>query len=274
MKRALYGLAAFICCMLWVLPARADVLIEPMDSFYEEHSEECSYMGRSFTTNGPDGKVIVYKSPKLPEVVDTWENGREVYIRFTYEDRDGVVWGIYEDYVGITGWMPMDYMELIYDSISFQEDYSEEIEDEMGSLDEKYLDEEIRFWKYPGSEKYDSIKAESYAPEYRCVYVDENGKSWGRIGYYFGMRDVWVCIDAPTADYGEIYPDGAPQIGKQDGEKPQGGAEPEETPAGEDRRIVPKPDYGMVALTIILVLLVAAVTAALLLFLRKKGNRG
>lgn len=273
MKRALYGLAAFICCVLWLLPVRADMLIEPKDSFYEEHSEECSYMGRSFTANGPDGRVIVYKSPKLPEVVDTWENGRAVYIQFTYKDKDGIEWGVYDDFEGTTGWMPMDYMELIYDSISFQEDYNDEIIGETGSLDEKYLDEEIRFWRYPGSEKYDSINADSYVPEYRWVYVDETGKRWGLVGYYFGIKNVWVCIDAPTADYGELYPDGGPQIGKQDEENPQGGAGMEAALAGKDNRIVPKPDYGMVILTIILVLLAAAATAALLLFFRKKGDR-
>lgn len=286
MKKRCFLLAVMVCCILWTLTVKADVLIEPIDSFYEEHSSECTYVGRSFIANGPDGKVIVYKSPQLPEVVDTWENGREVYIQFSYEDKDGVLWGIYEDYAGTTGWMPMDYMALIYDSISFQEEYEDQIRDEIGSLDEIYQDEELMFWKYPGSEEYQSIQASDYLPDYRWVYEDENGKLWGQVGYYFGIREVWLYLEDPTASYSEIYPSGGPQreAQKQDREealtsqKGEVGKENREsTEAQETRkekdRIVPKPDYGIVFLTIILVLLVVGATGGLLLVFWKKGRR-
>ncbi len=287
MKKTCFLLAVMVCYILGTLTAKADVLIEPMDSFYEEHSSACTYVGRSFIANGPDGKVILYKSPQLPEVVDTWENGREVYIQFSYEDKDGVLWGIYEDYAGTTGWMPMDYMDLVYDSISFQEEYADQIRDEIGSLDEKYQDEELMLWKYPGSAEYQSIQASDYLPDYRFVYEDENGKLWGRVGYYFGIRDVWLYLEEPTASYSQIYPGGGPQregqkqesreedLTSQRGEAEK--ASRESTEAQDTRketdRIVPKPDYGIVVITIALVLLVVGATGGLLLFFRKKGRR-
>lgn len=264
MRKLNYLLAALACCVLCSFPVRADVIMEPMDSFYEEHSEECSYVGRAFTANGPDGKVFLYKSPELPEVVDTWENGYEVYIQFAYEDRDGVLWGVYDDYSGTVGWMPMDYMELIYDSISFQEDHAEEITDQRGTLGGTYLGEAVFLWKYPGSEEYEPVQEEAGLPDYNRVYEDGEGHRWGLVNYYFGCRNVWVCIDAPTADYGQLYPDGAPQT--------------EIRPADSDSdarngtdRIVPKADKGVMGLAIILVLSVAVATAVLLLVLRKRG---
>ncbi|MCI9336979.1 MAG: hypothetical protein HFH93_05465 [Lachnospiraceae bacterium] len=274
MKRVFCGMAVPVCCLLWILPVRADMLIEPMDLFYEQHSSECSYVGRQFTANGPDGKVIVYKSPKLPEVVDVWENGREVYIQFAYEDEDGIAWGIYD--ADVTGWMPMDYLELIYDSISFQEDYGDEIKDETGSLDREFLNQEIRFWRYPGAEAYECFLASSYVPDYRLIYTDEAGNRWGRIGYYFGIRDMWVCIDAPTAAYDELYPDGVSPTEKDREKRQEENAEREGRNASDREtsadRIVPKPDDGMIVLTIALVLLTAAATAGLLVLFRKKGS--
>lgn len=270
MKKVNYLLAAFVCCMLCSFSVRADVIMEPMDSFYEEHSDECSYVGRAFTANGPDGKVFLYKSPELPEVVDTWENGYEVYIQFTYEDRRGDLWGVYDDYSGTVGWMPMDYMELIYDSISFQEDHAEEITNQTGTLDDAYLEETVFLWKYPGSEDCEPVQpTESYLPDYNGIYEDGGGHRWGLVGYYFGYRNVWLCIDAPTADYGQLYPDGAPQMETQPPESESTGDAQKDTD-----RIVPKADHGIMVLTIALVLLVTVCTATMLLFLRKRKGSG
>lgn len=290
MRKTVTCLLAAVCFwMACSFSAVADMIAEPMDSFYEDHREECSYMGRAFTANGPDGKVYLYKSPELPEVVATWENGYTVYITFTYEDSQGIVWGVYDDYRGTLGWMPMDYMDLVYDSISFQEEHREEITEQSGELNAEDLKGTIRFWKYPGSEECEALSVddtEDYLPEYTGVYVDGNGNRWGHVGYYFGRRDTWICIDAPGAEFGELYPDGVPEIGEQDekggdteaveqegqpGKNSEEAAQSQTVQKGSDR-IVPKPDYSMMALTIGLVFLVVVATAALLVVLRKKGS--
>ena len=86
MKKSAWIWAVVVCWILCVMPVKADVIWEPMDDFYEEHREECRYVNRNFTANGPDGEVIVYKSPENPTVVDTWENGFSAYISFVYTD--------------------------------------------------------------------------------------------------------------------------------------------------------------------------------------------
>lgn len=203
-KKVFSVVAAALCCVLGTLSVKADVIWEPMDSFYSEHSSECIYVNRQYTANGPDGKVILYVSPEVPEPVDVWENGHRAAISFTYEDKEGIVWGIYDDYDGMTGWMPMDYMEVVYDSIAFREEHAAELVKQSGELEGVPQGEEFRFWEYPGSQEYYTQPMNDYAPEYYCVYTDESGHRWGCVGYYFGIRDVWVCLDEPSADYAQL----------------------------------------------------------------------
>lgn len=262
MKKIFYVFTALICYMLLSIPVMADVIWEPSDPFYEAHADECEYMGRSFTANGPDGKVILYKSPELPEVVAVWENGHKAYIHFTYRDQSGILWGIYDDHQDTVGWMPMDYMEVIYDSISFCEEHSAQITEQFGVLSEDYQGQDIFLWRYPGSTEYDSLKYDNNPPTYDNVYVDENENRWGFVGYWYGHKKVWICLNAPNADLDQLYPNGAPVI-----ETPRTPDTSENVP-----RIVPKSKSWVIPLTIFLVLLTAAVTTILLLLLKRKKD--
>lgn len=303
-KKVFSVAAAALCCVLGTLSVKADVIWEPMDSFYSEHSSECVYANRQYTANGPDGKVILYVSPEVPEPVDVWENGHRAAISFTYEDKEGIVWGIYDDYDGMTGWMPMDYMEVVYDSIAFREEHAAELVKQSGELEGVPQGEEFRFWEYPGAQEYYTQTMNDYAPEYYCVYADESGHSWGCVGYYFGIRDVWVCLDEPSADYAQLT--GASEdsgtAADSEGQKEQADAnrgvaapgsegtkdsETDSTGEGtveshgsgqqrdagqETERIVPKSDNKAMTTAIVMVAVVVVATAALLVILRRKGS--
>lgn len=268
MKKVLCLMAAFVCFLFCTLSVRADVIWEPEDSFYEKHASQCSYVNRRFAADGPDGVVIFYESPESAKVVDTWENGDQAFITYTYEDGNGILWGIGEKGSGQTGWVPMAYMKVIYDHISFQEDYDSEIVEQSGVLEEKYRGEDILIWEYPcAKEPVTEPVNMPELPEYSSVYTDEKGCRWGYVGYYYGLRNFWICIDQPTADYEQLYPDGGPQIVAQaedvetenhDSEKP-----------GTDR-IVPEPDHGRAIFVTVLVALVTLVTAGLLVILKKR----
>lgn len=269
MKKWLCFLGTFICFLFCVLPVRADVIWEPEDAFYEKHSSMCTYVNRCFTANGPEGTVTLYKSPESPKVIDTWENGYAVYISYTYMDSDGILWGIYEGRESKqTGWVPMDYMKVVYDHISFREDYGSEIVDESGDLEEQYREGRVCFWDYPGSKEYYAMNLADWPdlPGYTGVYTDEKGYRWGFVGYYYGRRNFWICLDQPVADYEQLYPDGGPQIGAQAEAADAEYQSPEEQGT---ERIVPKQDKGTVFLVTGLVALVVIVTAVLLVVLRK-----
>ena len=275
MKKLVYVLSALISCMFFTAPVQADVIFEPEDSFYQSHAKDCEYVSRQFTANGPEGKVIVYESPESPEVVDTWENGHKVTVSHTYEDKDGVLWGVCES----GGWMPMQYMEVVYDNISFMEEHAAEIKEQSGRLDGQ-AGEKIYFWKYPGSEVAYKASIQAEPPSYEQVYEDSQGRQWGYVVYYYGDRDVWVCMDQPAADYGQLYPQGAPKESLKDGEEEEPTEASSAEEGGQDNegqdtpgRIQPKRENGSIILAAALVAIVVLVTAALLVVLKRKGRK-
>ncbi|MDE7251897.1 MAG: hypothetical protein K2O32_03010 [Acetatifactor sp.] len=261
MKKWIAFLSGCLCYMFCVLPVQADVIWEPLDSFYEKHSSECEYVSRTFTANGPDGEVIVYESPVSGREVARWENGFKAYISFTYEDENGVVWGIYEEQGSKTGWMPMEYMDVVYDAISFAEEYEADITAESGALDEQYLGESVRFWRYPGATEGYEATVESYVPEYHGIYVDSQGHRWGNVGYYFARRNFWICLDQPGADFDTLYPDGTSGIGV---------TQPEEKDFPAERIV---PGGGQNKLILIAIPLVILVTGVAIVILRREYKK-
>lgn len=280
MKKWFCLLSILVCCIFCSFPVKADIIWEPDDNFYYDHASECTYVNRVYTANGPDGIVIIYKSPESPRVITRLENGSNTYISYTYEAPDGILWGIYEDSDhNQTGWMPMDYMVVVYDSISFAEEFEHDIVKQDGSLDDSYQGKEIYLWKYPGAESCYQMGPNEYLPSYSSVFVDEEGRSWGNVGYYLGMKNVWVCIDQPTADFDMLYPDGAPQRGNTPSDlgKPitaESTSAPEQTVSETDQaeRIVPKQNSTIVVITIILVLVLVLTTAGLLVILKRSSS--
>lgn len=238
----------------------ADVIWEPEDPFFSAHSEECVYVDRFYTANGPDQVVMVYKNPESAAIVNRLENGTEVHISHTYTDKNGIAWGFADN----EGWLPMDYMELVYDSISFAESYADEIEEKKGRLDSQYTNEQIALWEYPGSEAVDLVcpgDFENNLPEYSAVFVDEQNRTWGNTAYYYGYRDKWICLEQPTATFTELYPDGAP--------KRSAPSLPID-PVNRDERIVPASNYRTTAILCAAVGLLVLVTAVFLLKWKKK----
>lgn len=264
MKKWICALSVFLGCMLCVLPVRADVIWEPQNSFYEKHSSECEYVGRTFTANGPDGEVILYESPVSARKVATWENGHKVHIDFSYKDEKGTLWGVYEDR-DKSGWVPMEYMDVVYDHISFAEEYGEKLQKKDGTLDQQYMGKEIYFWSYPASPYQSFVTIGDDLPNYYRIYEDGAGHIWGNVGYYYGDKNVWICLDEPDAGLDALYPDGAPGIGET---KPV-----EKNFTGE--RITPEGGQGNTVVWVaILVLLVVVLTGGLLFVLKKRGGLG
>lgn len=211
MRRTICFLLAAMICLSMFPAVRADVIFEPEDSFYWDHRGECQYHDRSYTANGPDNVAVVYRSPESSAVVERVKNGRSLWISYIYEDKHDISWGYCENFEeDWSGWVPMDYLLLIYDHRCFQEEFAGRIENRGGTLPE--FDAEVRFWDYPGSEGSVAMAVEGdYLPEYQSTFTDDAGRAWGCVAYYMGVRDVWVCLDDPTADYQTLYADHAPQ---------------------------------------------------------------
>lgn len=262
MKKWFAVLSVFFCCMLWVLPVRADVIWEPRDSFYESHTAECKYVGRTYTANGPKGEVILYESPVSAKKVATWENGHTAYVSFSYEDEKGTLWGVCEE-GDESGWVPMDYMDIVYDNISFAQEYAAEIRKESGTLDERYMDQDVYFWRYPASPASFTMKMTHHMPEYHRIYTDSQGHTWGNVGYYYGHKDFWVCLDAPDAELGALYPEDAPEIGTSQPEEKVFTEEPITPEGGKDK-----------TMKVAVIVLLTVILTAVFLFAQKKWGIG
>ena len=211
MKRTISMLLALIFVLALTPAVRADVIFEPQDSFFWEHRGECQYLSRTYYADGPDKVAVVYRSPESSAVVERVKNGDELRITYIYEDENGISWGYCDNYgENWTGWVPMEYLLLKYDYICFQEEFGGRIQDQAGEVTAS--GGEIRFWNYPGSVDAVEFAVESeYSPEYEEIFTDDAGRNWGYIGYHMGLRNVWVCLDDPSADYRTLYAESAPQ---------------------------------------------------------------
>lgn len=210
MKRFWTGVLTWVMLLALAAPASADVLWTPInDSFFEKHYAECTFVGRSYYANGAEGFVTMWNAPGSTAVIHQFENGEKLSVAWIYED-----WGCVNARVDgewIDGWIPMEELVLIYDHISFAEEYADQIQPYGG----EFADYEgslavINFYEYPGAPE---VKIEySYnerevrkvltgsgdAPSYiQSVYVDEQGLTWGFVGYMYGHMDAWFCLDDP-----------------------------------------------------------------------------
>ena len=212
MKQLITLVLALVLVLTMTVTAFADVLWIPDNLFLNQHMGECERSDRSYRALT---KVTVYRSPEDGKVLWTIPEGDAWGVYYTYQDADGNLWGLVEDYeCGEAGWIALAYTELVYDYISFEEDFGHTFQrlDEMEQLPEEYLDDMVIFWNYPGSESFTEFDiaswASEYLPEYHVIYEDTLGHCWGYVEYYYGRRNFWICLDNPTADYNTLYPAG------------------------------------------------------------------
>ena len=279
MKKVVSIFAVVVFWVLSVFTVKADLIWEPgNDDFYTDNRNDCQYINRSYVADGPDNKVLVYKNPENPIVTETWENGHVVHIYYTWADKRGVVWGMYNDWeTDETGWVPMAYMVVMYDNICFEEEFADSIVEESISVPGEYANKSIFFWSYPGAENYLEVLMpgdEASMPQCSKTFVDEEGHKWGYFGYFCGIRDRWVCFDNPVADANTLYQEGLPLRGGQISEEntiSEESSVSEENTVSENERISPPTDGGKITLIICLVLGTCGITGGVLARMKKKG---
>lgn len=206
--------------LLWVtqfLCVRADVIWEPYENdFYKEHYEECTYVGVDYTANGSEGYVTVYQAPDSSKEIALVLNGETLFVSFSWQDKKGNDWGAVEIRPENTaesrrdvnteisqGWVRMSEMAKKYNEKDFRSEHEHEFEEYQGELDNYVIEKSIVIWPYPGADEYkDEIlfyMSEGEVPGYQDLYTDPDGNRWTYVGYYYGSRQGWVCIDAPEA---------------------------------------------------------------------------
>ncbi len=217
MKRIGTSLLAWALLAALAVPARADILWEPFgDKFFERHRDEIEVVIRDFLADGEAGYVTLRETPGGGKTVARYENGTKLCVYNVYRDYGLVqVWeetesGWEETY----GWTPLSDLTLVYDHISFQEEYAGQIRpyrDEFLGYDGDFS--LLNYYEYPGapeikaSERPQGSWAEDYrnaltgtAAEQSCirqVFTDEDSRTWGYVDYLFGRVEGWLCLDNP-----------------------------------------------------------------------------
>lgn len=276
MKRLVTVLLALVLVLTMAPAVRADLIYIPQSDFLDAHWQECEEIRRVYIARTD---VTAYENPENGLEEGVLPQGEPVELFYVWTDAQGMEWGYMEYYkenVSVFGWIPMCFMALRYDYISFEEDYGDQFHklDVYQYLDESCLGQEIWFWAYPGSDRGYSIQLaedEEYLPDYNLFYNDEQGRKWIYIGYYMGFRNYWICASDPTADFATLYPEGSPEVEITEPLPP--------LPAQEIKPgafLIQNADDkpGFPAAPVILggVVLCAVITAAVLLKKKKKGD--
>ena len=245
MKR--WFIALFVLLLLLPSLAFADVIVEPENTFFWKHQAECSHMeGRTYLANGPDGSLSLYNAPGS-SAAKTVPNGEAFYCEWIYTDQDGNVWGYSSRH---ELWAPLGYTLVQYDHVAFREQYGDQFipNDEGRSIPEG---QPIAMYAYPGApDPFLVDMGDGLTPAE--LYVDAQGRTWGSVDYYYGIRNTWVCMDDPA---NENLQNGAMEP------LPAGFSAPKSLPSGSR--------LGLIACVVGGVVLVTA-AVILILFRRKK----
>ena len=263
MKKLLPLTLALVLLLSLTAPARADLLWEPDNHFYKTHAPACTYIGRAFYANGPEGFVTVYDAPEGTAVEAQYQNGTCLYVYWQYQD-----WGcISVQEEERTGWVSMSHLWHIYDSISFEEEFAGQIQDYGGQFaDYDGQPGQINFFAYPGAPQLQETRKADSFPELLVnltgtqdntsyiskIFVDEDGRTWGYVPYLYGRLNAWFCLDDPEGTDFPVRDVAAPDL------------IPPQPP------VLPRGAY----LPYILVAAVVAVSGGLLLWFYKKPGRG
>jgi len=204
MKKMLTLSLALLLLLSLCPAALADVIVEPRDSFFEKHRDECRYENRGYYTNGEDGYVIGAASPEGSSKV-VFPNGTRYWVSWTYGEGDKC-WGFIE-YKGETlepgygeesCWVKMSDMLADYDNASFVSDHASELAEESAQVLIPDFETYMICWKYPGSDTVlFTIGGHANTIDFHQTYTDTQGRKWGYCGYWRGHRNFWVCLDDP-----------------------------------------------------------------------------
>ena len=208
MKRFFTALLALMLLCALTVPVLADVAYEPDDAFFRRHSGECRHENRAYYTNGAEGFVLACDAPGSGAKA-ALPNGICYHIYYTY-DKNGDLWGYvefdpddpanFENWRNfVPGWVPMADMTADYDNSAFFTEHGDEYVQKDAELEIAFQDT-VYTYKYPGS----GIVLEELHGDwarnpltFTSVFVDPAGREWGNVGYYYGHRNFWVCLDDP-----------------------------------------------------------------------------
>ncbi|MGN1101480.1 MAG: hypothetical protein ACI4RG_04750, partial [Huintestinicola sp.] len=209
MKKLVFAAAAVLLCAAMGTSVSADLIVEPIDSFYMENMDNIdSPFGRDGRKFILTSETKVYADPEGKEA-GKLSAGTSPAIKYVYTDKNGGLWGGYYDYSGDDEvlWISIDGLEAVYDNYAFSEEHKDKItEGKPDGAESLKEDGTIYLWEYPGSTE--CIAMETHPDDFgnyvKSYYTDEIGGKWGYVNYIWGASGWFYLTDpADPAPYGE-----------------------------------------------------------------------
>ena len=216
MKRLFSFLLTLLTLLALAAPASADVLWSPIENpFFDAHYPSCEYEGRSYYANGSKGFITLWDAPGGSAVRAQYQNGETLWVGYTYHGEWALI-SCREGRDALSGWAPLEDLYLVYDHISFEEEYGDQFRDYNGEFaDYTYQQDEETFWLWEYPHAYDPRETKQMTQmeldalmgtsgEVPCciskVYADQNDRTWGYVEWLYGSRNFWILLDNPTCD--------------------------------------------------------------------------
>ena len=146
-----YFILLMVCLMFMPTHiAFADAIFEKASNdFFNNHENECVYLGRSFQVNGADGFVQIKKEPGSNRGGPEIENGEIVYIDYSCLYK-GEYWGLARNE---NGWIKIDGQLLVlYDYVAFEEEHLDDFYTYKGDYAEIKKAKAAVAWPWPGAD--------------------------------------------------------------------------------------------------------------------------
>ena len=201
MKRIRTLLLALTLLAALTVPALADVIWEPENSFFQTHRAECDYVYDH--RYEAQANAAVCADPSRQNAVGTVPAGETRFFDWLWTDAAGALWG-YSEQDG--GWLRLSDFRRLYTESVFYAEHADAIVDEEGALP---LSTERAFCSYtfPGSGTTtgarfggpDSAGLDDPTFRYQKTYTDEAGRKWG-LASFSGRYHIWVCLTDPLDD--------------------------------------------------------------------------
>ena len=201
-------LALLLCAL--AMPAAADTIAAPDNSFFRRHQKECAFVNKTYYANGPVGYILAHTAP-LSRSGTPLPNGQAFWVSHIYQNRWGIIlfqpgssehWFESNGEQAVYGWVDLNYMVADYDAVSFAADHALEIVETNLELDTRLLTA-VACYKYPGSgivvDRPNASRIGSNGNAFTAQFIDPAGRTWGYVPKSYYHRDAWwICLDAPN----------------------------------------------------------------------------
>lgn len=221
MGKRILTVLAVVCMLAAPFCVNADVVFD--NDFLRQNKDKTQELDRKrFCVSSPDGYVVLRETPGWDgEIIQyetgapKYENGAELHMGNVCIV-GGEYWGIpvIGHYSWIPGWIPMEYLRVLYIAADFNNEHIGEFYQYSGSYAAAENAKKLVVWQWPGSDREKIVIEDDFALRADSAiyaYKDGEGRQWvyleieygtSYVSWYQGYSGMWseygwICVSDP-----------------------------------------------------------------------------